>query len=247
MNNQIKTHNEIFTTCQQYLDILQNIQDTLNKDYTDLRIKNIIQKRDFYYKLIISSGTILGITKFSDQIKIQNPNYFNIGVGLFLILTIFILLYIRECLDRDSVGLKQQQDDSNILLDKQKLSVRKYATTGILTEESLHKYLERFKSSEVYNEAQKMRESLSEKRTKKLKKNDFVECTAAFVLSLFIIASFFVILSLTEQQLDLKYISASIILIVCLTFLDTTKFLILSISKFFNSLKQISRNIIKNE
>ena len=83
-------HNKYVKFLQEEHDSLVKLRHELNKDYANLRISTINQRRDFFKHITILSGVILGLTPFF--LEPINKLYFWIGFGLILLLIIFILL-----------------------------------------------------------------------------------------------------------------------------------------------------------
>jgi len=243
MNNQRNENKEVLDFFQKELNATTSLRNEINKDYAGLQIDIIKQRRDLFYKIAVLSGAILGITKFFTHP--QNQNYFLVGVILFLFLIIFILFYIRESLDRDSNGLRRQQDNYNTILEEKVGLLEKYLTNAIFTKEKIKSYFKELESSEAYKLIKKENESLSKERKNRLEGKEFLEFTSEFVLFLFTTASFFIFISLVKPQLSWMWLLASILFIACLTFLDITKPIVRFISKPLNFLKR--KRIIKKD
>src|SRR3989344_5164919 len=97
---------EILYAFMQERDAMAELRDEMNHWMGDLTIKWVQQRYDFYRTIAIFSGTIMGATSIFDQ-------FYWWPTALYVGLIAFILLNIRERIDKDSIGLQRSQDKYN--------------------------------------------------------------------------------------------------------------------------------------
>ena len=127
-NQQIK--NEERKKCINFFieqfDSITNLMHEINKDYGEIRISNIKQKREFFQHLTILAGAVIGLSSIFGYERILNILYFRIGFSLNLLFIIMIILYFREILDKEGNELLAQQDRYNVILNKKRKIIDEY-------------------------------------------------------------------------------------------------------------------------
>ena len=101
-------------------DLTENaeLKHRMDKDYRDLNLNVVRQRREFYQNIILLSGIIIGLlASFGDK-YVKNEAYFGIGIFVYFFLVILIYNYFREALDGEQNEIHHQQDILDVFLDK---------------------------------------------------------------------------------------------------------------------------------
>ena len=114
---------------QKQLDEKNSIHFNMNKDLTEKRISNMIQRRSFFQHITILALGFSGVTFFTN--KINNYYYFTFGIFLLIFDVILILLWLKEIIDIESIELEKLQDKYNNILDEQKILIDKYVESTL--------------------------------------------------------------------------------------------------------------------
>jgi len=133
-----KNEIEIFEFVQKEHDEILKLHSDLNKDYISHIASNISQRRNFYKNLASLCGIVLGFTPFLfEKVNIQQNNLFFSSIGLFLLVIILVINYMRSVLDAEGNEFVNQLKEYNQSLYPQMEKRREFFSKGIFTPETL--------------------------------------------------------------------------------------------------------------
>lgn len=215
MDNEIEKFQKFL---EKELDSFIQLRHEVNKDFADLRISHIKERRGFFIHLTILSGAILGLSKIF--LGPLNPYYFWTGFILFLALIIFILFYMREILDREGEGLQKQQDEFNEIFDERIDIILKYMKDTSINKEKIIKFHQELISSKGASKLAEENKKLREEREKRNRSEAPLDFSGEFILFLFVLGTFFIAISLFKYNFPPILLISLVILIFYLTFTD---------------------------
>lgn len=236
-------HNKILNTFLKEHDDALNLRNEMNKYYTEIRIDNIKQKRDFYKFIAILSGVILGLISIIDKPIIKE--YFFIGLILSILLIIFILNYIRETLDKEAAELRAEQDRYGGIMQEKINLVENYLNVKEYTEEIIKDYQEKLKSLPGVKLLSEEVNKLDEQRKKR--HQEPLDYSGEIIIFIFVLSSFFIAASfLFPNKLEWTNLLFLIIIIFYISFTDMAFKFTKYISKGVSYLKKHEKSNQKN-
>ncbi|NQV12733.1 MAG: hypothetical protein HQ530_00320 [Parcubacteria group bacterium] len=194
----------------------------MSKDYMDLRIRTYYHRQDFLKHIILISAGILSLATLISKAQQGTIiySYFIIGIFLYMAVVIFSLSYIRCKIDNDIEGLEKDSLRFKEVHEERRGNVEKFLKKNKLTQESLIEY-EKIKVStpmvrRLIEDKKKI--DTSEKMEVKRNMDYFLEV----VIFLFSSASFFMLISFINFNMEIYAIILMVIIIFAFSFFDYT-------------------------
>lgn len=207
---------------------LIDLREGLNRDYGNLRVDSIKQKRVFNSNVALIILAVLGFSPFLDT----NNLYLLV---LSLILYIFDLFYIlfstRESLDKENIELKKQQDRYNIYIEDGLKVIKKYLDSGEYTDDNLKLFFAEINSSDAAREISQENQAISDTRRKPV---DELIYETEFMLWLFCLGTSLLFLSFFKFENKLVLLLSGVfiaIFITTISFIDFSELFIKWFSK----------------
>lgn len=212
-----------------------DMRDSMNKDYIGFRIDQEKQRRELLKYVSATSLAILGLSSFILE-KSNNIDYIITALALHSVIVVFVILYFRELIDDEAMGLIKQQDGYNNLSDTTIDVVDKYIQAGDFSVEKFQMFTSELKNLKEIQDLKKENDLLKESRLKRDKNLDY---TGEFLVSLFIIATLLILLGVTGIKVSFIDLIISIGLVFYASFSNLISKLVRLISKNVEYIKKI--------
>ena len=197
-----------------------SLRQALNEDIGNKRIMLINQKRQFFLHIttlaLVLSG---GLTFFNE--KVTNETYFYTSLVSFALTIIFVLLWMREIMDRDSKDLVKWQDKYNIAIEEKINLVDKHAKKNfgnISAENFLKSYFIEIKKLPSLPALIEDVNNLSGARKNRGK--EMSDYSGECVVFLFLLGILFLVLSLINFEVNSYFALSMVLLLFSLSFQD---------------------------
>lgn len=216
---------------QENFDKTLELRADFNKDTLDLKIKNIDQCRNFYNSITLISGGVFTIIVALG--KPVYPLYVYVGAILYILLTILIMLYMREWLDKEGNQLKEQGDKYNDLLTEISEFYKGYLLLDSkeITQDVMTGHFKELHNLDGYKTFMGENRDNMEKRKKRINEGqNLINFIGEIIVSLFITATFFSLSSL-YGKLSFATIILCLIFIILIGFSPSANFIINFLSK----------------
>jgi protein-S-isoprenylcysteine O-methyltransferase Ste14 len=216
---------------QEQFDKTLELRNEFNKDISSLQIKNIDQGREFYKNLTLLSGAVF--TLILTLGKPVYPMYLFIGAGFYIVLIFLIILYMRELLDKENIQLRAQSDNYNDLLTEMVEFYGEYLKKDPkdITEDLVMGHFKKMQELRSFKDFTAENKKIIEDRKNRIAAGEhFINFAGEIFVSIFMIATFFSLVSL-YGQLSVSMIFLVLILLIILSFGSTAVFTINFFSK----------------
>jgi hypothetical protein len=199
MEEDLKIDNEIRNFLLKKDEDISVIRDKATSYILELNSKSISEKREWFKHFTTLSSAVIGLLILFQNQAI-NHLYLFVGIILNLFLVIFILSFLRDTLDKESMDLQKLIDRYSTLVDNQKVLISKYFAKDNLKYEDIQQY---FSESANSNDVKELQNSIEENK-KKIGNRDkqFLDYTGEFIIFIFITGLFFIILAFIPNLLN---------------------------------------------
>lgn len=210
------------------------LQHEINKDMSGRRIETVNQQRDYFKFLVYLVAAIIGSSYFLNISK--SHTYYFIGVILLISVIIFIVLYLRETIDIDSVEFRNLQDKYNLALDEGVVLVLKYITEKKYSNIDIENYFKELKdlprAKEIYDNVKRDKEAM------KNREKEILNYSGEFIIFLFLSGIIFIIGSIFSIYFNWVVILFGEIIILFVACSNFAKFISKTFSFFIYHIKK---------
>lgn len=211
--------------------------EKMRRDFRDLQLKNLDQRRALIGYIPGFSAAIIAL---SAQIINGNINlpYLKIGLVLYLISIFYILAYLREKLDVDSRALSEQQHKYSEIVDLQRKKILEYLLKSDLSESDISEY-----KNFIQNEprVKQLENDISADKERWAARNTSLEFSSEIGISVFVIASFFMLASVLNWHFGNTILTVILIFLVFISFVSSATFLTNFISTIINWFRNLEK------
>lgn len=206
----------------------------LRKDFRDLQIRNLEQRRGLWSYIPGFSAAIISLSV--QAINYAERSYIITGLLLHLVVIFFVLSYLREKLDQDANGLEVLRHKYCQIIDQQDVLLLQSINKGEYTTNAINEYVTKLKNSPDLNKLDQEYEEAQMNWQIKSKQLDYSSETA---IALFVIATFFILASILKWHFLPLNLSFILMFIIILCFNSTATIFTSLINKIINLVRSL--------
>lgn len=190
----------------------------MNKMYLEYKARNIEQHRDFFKYIGTISLAVLGLSSFILE-RSKYVSYTISSLVLYAFIIFFIVLYLRELLDRENRGLTEEQRKYNLYSDEALTTVDKYINNEKFNLEDLENFWKEIKDS---NNARELDIEIKKLREENKKENKDLDYSGEFIISVILTAFLLMILGAIGRSVSAYQLISAVVIILFASFSNPT-------------------------
>lgn len=202
-----------------------------------LQIQNVYNRLEYYKHITTIVVAVIGFSVVMAEKK-GLQDYSTASLAIFSTLVLLLLSHLRENLDSDAIGLKEQQDKYRKVLDCKKNLLQKYIAIPDLEEKHLLAYQAEIEESE---EVKKLATDLDKINITEIENRKRMNYFGELVIYLFLSGLYLLALSLLGQSISTFVLVTSLIALFIISFLDLSKIVSRTFSELMYLIKRISK------